>query len=602
MNDRHLRNDETHTRRVTAPSTSSRAQQPSHSSIGRVLSLAKPEWRELGLGFFFLVISSAAGLVFPRGIQELLDGVLADESGAIDQAAMFMLVVLAIQALTSSLRYMFFTRSGERVVARLRKNLYASILRQEVAFFDERKTGELTSRLASDTSVLQNAVSVNVSMALRNIATALGALVLIWVISWRLTLVMLAVVPPIAFGAVMYGRRLRALAREVQDALGNASDVAVESISGLRTVRAFGAEAKEAARYGNAVDKSFDLAQQRIRMSAIFTGFASFLAFASASLVLWYGGHLVLEHVLTVGQLTSFLVYTILVGVSLGALTDLWADFTKASGAAERLFELIDRQEAMPDTGEKPAKVHGAIEFKDVSFAYPMRPDAPVLTGLNLSMKQGEIVAVVGPSGAGKSTLASLVSRLYDPTSGALLLDGKDLKSLNPAWLRDQVGIVSQEPILFSTSIEENVRYGRSNATREEVLKACEVANARSFIERFPEGLATPVGERGVQLSGGQKQRIAIARAVLKDPAILILDEATSALDAESEHLVKEALDRLMTGRTTMVIAHRLSTVRDAERVLVMDGGKIAQSGTHDSLMAQDGIYKKLVERQLEAA
>ena len=555
------------------------------------------------MGIFFLLISSAAGLVFPRGIQELLDGVLADESGAsIDQAAMFMLVVLAIQALTSSLRYMFFTRSGERVVARLRKNLYASILRQEVAFFDERKTGELTSRLASDTSVLQNAVSVNVSMALRNIATALGALVLIWVISWRLTLVMLAVVPPIAFGAVIYGRRLRALAREVQDALGNASDVAVESISGLRTVRAFGAEAKEAARYGRAVDKSFDLAQQRIRMSAIFTGFASFLAFASASLVLWYGGHLVLEHVLTVGQLTSFLVYTILVGVSLGALTDLWADFTKASGAAERLFELIDRQEAMPDTGEKPATVQGSIEFKDVSFAYPMRPNAPVLTGLNLSIKQGEIVAVVGPSGAGKSTLASLVSRLYDPTSGALLLDGKDLKTLNPAWLRDQVGIVSQEPILFSTSIEENVRYGRSNATREEVLKACEVANAQSFIERFPEGLATPVGERGVQLSGGQKQRIAIARAVLKDPAILILDEATSALDAESEHLVKEALDRLMTGRTTMVIAHRLSTVRDADRVLVMNGGRIEQSGTHDSLMAQDGIYKKLVERQLEAA
>lgn len=579
------------------------AKEESHASIGRVLSLAKPEWRDLSMGFFFLVISSAAGLVFPRGIQELLDGVLADESGAsIDRAAFFMLGVLALQALTSSLRYMFFTRSGERVVARLRKDLYASILKQEVAFFDERKTGELTSRLASDTSVLQNAVSVNVSMGLRNIATALGALILIWVISWRLTLVMLAVVPPIAFGAVIYGRRLRALAREVQDSLGKASDVAVESISGLRTVRAFGAEAKEAARYGAAVEKSFDLASQRIRMSAIFTGFASFLAFASASLVLWYGGHLVLEHALTVGQLTSFLLYTIFVGVSLGALTDLWADFTKASGAAERLFELIDRKEAMPNTGERPAEVHGKVEFKDVTFAYPTRPDAPVLTGLNLSIEQGEIVAVVGPSGAGKSTLAALVSRLYDPTGGELLLDGKDLKSLNPAWLRDQVGIVSQEPILFSTSIEENVRYGRSNATREEVLKACEVANARSFIERFPEGLATPVGERGVQLSGGQKQRIAIARAVLKDPAILILDEATSALDAESEHLVKEALDRLMTGRTTMVIAHRLSTVRDADRVLVMDGGKIAQSGTHDSLMAQEGIYKKLVERQLEAA
>ncbi|GAB4200830.1 MAG: ABC transporter ATP-binding protein/permease [Sandaracinaceae bacterium] len=573
------------------------------ASIGRILRLARPEWRHLALGTLFLAISSAAGLVYPRGIQYLLDGALADPTGAsIDRAAIFMTGVLAVQAVTTALRYLLFTTAGERVVSRLRRDLYAAILSQEIAFFDERKTGELTSRLASDTTVLQNGVSVNISMALRNAVSALGGVGLLFVTSPRLTLVMLAVVPPIAFGAVTYGRRLRALSREVQDALAGASEVAEESLAGVRTVRAFGAEEKEIARYGAAVERSFELAKRRILLGAIFMAFASFLAFAAASLVLWYGGHLVLEGVMTVGELTAFLVYTILVAVSLGALTDLWADFTKATGAAERIFELLDRTPVMGKGGARLSHVEGGVSFEDVSFVYPARPDAPVLRGLDLTIRPGEIVAVVGPSGAGKSTLAALLSRLYDPTEGAVKLDGHDLRTLDPEWLRAQIGIVPQEPILFSTTIAENVRYGRRTATDEEVRRACEVANARAFVERFPEGFDTPVGERGVQLSGGQKQRIAIARAVLKDPRILILDEATSALDAESEHLVKEALDRLMAGRTTLIIAHRLSTVRDADRVIVVDGGRVAQEGTHEALMAEDGLYRRLVERQLEAA
>ncbi|SET87490.1 ABC transporter ATP-binding protein [Stigmatella erecta] len=577
---------------------------PSRLTLRRLASLARPEARTLLAGTFFLALGSGMSLLYPQAMRLIIDEALGSRDRAmIDRAALGMTVILAIQALSVALRYYLFTTAGERVVTSLRQKLFSSLMGQEVAFFDERKTGELTNRLASDTTVLQNTVSANVSMVLRNLATAVGGVALLFYTSPILTLLMLAVVPAVAVSAVVYGRRVRRIAKEVQDALATSNEVAEESLSGVRTVRAFAAEKHEVARYRSAMDKAFALARLRIHHASIFMAVASFGGFAAAVVVLWYGGRLVVDGAMSVGGLTSFLVYSLFVAFSLGALAELWADFMRASGAAERVFELIDRKPTIPTSGgERPAHVEGRIELREVNFAYPTRPDIQVLQGIDLTIAPGEIVAIVGPSGAGKSTIASMLTRLYDPQEGRVLLDGQDLKTLDPEWLRQQIGVVAQEPLLFSSSIAENIRYGRMDASDAEVEAAARAANAHDFISRFPEGYRTPVGERGVQLSGGQKQRVAIARAVLKDPRLLILDEATSALDAESEHLVKDALDRLMQGRTTLIIAHRLSTVMGAHRVLVLQGGNVVQSGSHAALMSQEGLYRRLVERQFVAA
>lgn len=564
-------------------------------------------------GTVLLLIASAANLLYPQGISLVIDaaagtgasvaGLPVDRHQILDLLVVFMLIVAAVQAVASAGRYYLFTVAGERAVSRLREDLYRRILEQEVAFFDGQRTGELTSRLAADTTLLQSAVSTNISMVLRNLASGLGGIGLLLYTSPRLALAMLAVVPAIAVSAVIYGRRVRRLSKEVQDRLAMASAVAEECLSGLRTVRSFAAEEAESARYARQNQAAFDLARRRSRASSLFIGLVAFAGFAAAALVFWYGGRLVLGGEMTAGQLSSFLVYTLIVGFSLGALADLWADFMKAVGAAQRVFELLDRTPEIPLRGGATLpRVDGRLDFNDVSFAYPSRPDTPVLRALSLQVAPGEVVALVGPSGGGKSTLAALLMRFYDPLGGTLSIDGADLRTLDAGWLRRQIGTVAQEPILFSTSIADNIRYGRPDANDEEVAQAARVANADTFVSRFPDGYQTLVGERGVQLSGGQKQRIAIARAVLKNPRILILDEATSALDAESEHLVHEALDRLMRGRTTVVIAHRLSTVLGADRVAVLDGGTIVQSGTHQALVAEDGLYRRLVERQFVGA
>jgi ABC transporter fused permease/ATP-binding protein len=585
------------------PPDPEKPRRPDRATIRRLIALGRSELPRLVGGTVFLILGSLASLLYPQGLKVVIDGAQHGAGrGLIDRTALAMAAVSLVFGASIAIRYVLFSIAGERVVTRLREQLYRAILDQEIAFFDARRTGELTSRLSSDTAVLQNAVSVNVSLALRSLAQAVGGVVFLIYTSPRLTALMLAVVPAVALGAVTYGRRVRRLARDVQDALAGAGEIAEESIAGIRTVRAFTAEPEEARRYGEAVGKALGLARKRILAGGTFMAVASFASYGAAALVIWYGGRLVLHGQMTPGQLTSFLVYTLIVAFSLGGLADLWADLMRATGAAERVFELLDRVPTIPpEGGARPAAAAGAVALSAVRFAYPTRSDVPVLEGVDLQIAPGEVVALVGPSGAGKSTVAALLLRFYDPQDGRVTFDGRDLRSLDPRWLRAQIGTVAQEPILFATTVADNIRYGRPGASDADVEAAARAANAHPFVSRFPEGYRTLVGERGVQLSGGQKQRVAIARALLKDPRLLVLDEATSALDAESEHLVREALERLMRGRTTLIIAHRLSTVKGADRVVVLDGGRIVQSGPHARLVAEDGLYRRLVERQFVA-
>lgn len=566
----------------------------------RIFSLINLERGTLLWGLFFLVISSVAGLVYPQFVRWMVDNVLtAKDYSLLNQVVIGLFFALSVSMVAGNVRYYLFTLSGERIVLKLREQLYRAILKQEVAFFDFNRTGELMSRLSSDSSTLQNTVSVNISQGLRNLAQVIGGFGFMFYTSWKLSAVLLIIIPPVAGMAFYFGRKIRGLSKEFQATLANSAIVAEETISGLRTVKSFVQETNEVNRYQTSLTSALSTARQRIRVIAEFMTFAMVLGVTAICFVLWFGGREVIANSLTAGELVQFLLYLMVVAMGVGSLGSLWGDLMAGVGASQRIFEIIEREPAFPDKGRTLQSVKGEVEFSKVRFAYPSRPDLDVLTDLSFKISAGQVIALVGMSGGGKSTIASLIPRFYDPTSGTIRFDGEPISELQPSWLREQIGIVSQEPILISSTIEENIRYGKPDATDAEVLDAAKSANTLEFINKFPDGFKTLVGERGIQLSGGQKQRVAIARALLKNPKLLILDEATSNLDTASEHLVQDALKILMKGRTTIVIAHRLATIKDADSIFVMSGGRILQTGRHEELaLDKDGLYFKLLQRQ----
>jgi ATP-binding cassette, subfamily B, bacterial len=552
----------------------------------------------------FLVMAAVTTLVLPLAVRRMIDhGFSQSDAGFINNYFAMMVLLAVILAFASAMRYYYVITIGERIVADLRRDVYAHVITLSPSFFDVNQSGEIVSRLTADTTQLKSAVGATASLALRNTILCLGAIgMMIYTSPWLSAMVLVAI-PLIVFPLIAFGRSVRRRSRSAQDTLANASSFATESIGAVRTVQAFNGGPVAQSRYTGAIEEAYEAARMAIRSRAILTGVAIGLVFGSICGVLWYGAHAVLAGTMTAGTLSQFLIYAVVGGSSLGSLSEVWGEISQASGAAERLSELLAevpaiRSPSNPKKLREPAE--GAISFHDVHFAYPSAPERSALKGLSFSVKPGETVAIVGPSGAGKSTILSLILRYYDTDSGQITLDGTPLTEVDPADLRARLSIVPQDVTIFASTIHDNIAFGRPSATRDEVIAAAKAAQAHEFIERLERGYDTMSGERGITLSGGQRQRVAIARAILKNAPVLLLDEATSALDAESEKLVQTALDGLMEDRTTIVIAHRLATVLKADRILVMENGKVTEEGNHQSLVAKGGIYARLASLQFD--
>lgn len=554
------------------------------------------------LAIFFLLLAAITTLTLPMAVRRVIDnGFTNSDPSLVNNYFTVLIIIAAVLAIASSCRYYFVIWIGERIVADLRNDVFANVTRLSPEFFDKSHSGEIISRLTADTTQIKSAVGATASLALRNSILGVGALIMMVITSPRLSLIVIAAIPLIVLPIVGFGRKVRARSRAAQDTLADATAYASESISAVRTMQAFTNGNYVRGRFSGAVDFAFDAARKAILTRSLLTGFAIFLIFSSIVAVLWIGANDVLAGTMTGGTLGQFLLYAVFAGGAMGALSEVWGELSQAAGSAERLIELLGTKSAIttptnPVALAKPAK--GEITFEDVSFNYPSRPDQPTLNGLSMAIKPGETVAIVGPSGAGKSTLFALLLRFYDPTNGEIKLDGINIKNLIEDDFRSQIALVPQDTMIFASSAAENISYGKPTTERKTVIAAAKAANAHEFIEKMPQAYETILGERGVTLSGGQRQRLAIARAILKDAPVLLLDEATSALDAESEKLVQDALENLMQGRTTLIIAHRLATVLKADRILVMDEGKVIEEGTHKSLIKKKGVYAGLAKLQ----
>lgn len=567
----------------------------------RLLTYAKPYRVRLAVALLSLFAAGLLNLAYPQIVRMLIDATITERnSQKLNNLVLLLIGTFGVQAAFSFLRTYLLSYTGERIVADVRSEVYTHLTGLSISFFSNRRVGELTSRLGSDVTMIQTAATSVVMELLRGGLLLVGGVVIIAVTNLRLTLTMLAIVPLIIVAALFYGRYVRRLSTRVQDRLAEANSVLEETISAIRIVQSFAREDYERRRYRERVQAALRLAMKRAVASGGFVAFIIFVCYSGIAVVLWFGSRMVVSGDLTAGELIAFVLYTFFVAGSIGGLSETYGAFQHSLGATRRVFELLDTPPEIkePDDAEPLRDVAGNVQLIDVHFTYPDDRRVEVLKGVTINARAGEVIALVGPSGAGKSTVIALIPRFYDVSSGAVLIDGHDVRRLRLRDLREAIGVVPQETTLFGGTARENIAYGKIEASDAEIEAAARAAHAHEFIKEFPDAYDTIVGERGVKLSGGQRQRIAIARALLKNPAILILDEATSSLDSESERLVQDALETLMQGRTTFVIAHRLSTVRRADRIVVLDSGRIVEEGTHDELLASGGLYKQLHDIQ----